>query len=156
APYPEAHFATFPSKLVEPCIKAGTSEKGCCAMCGAPWERVVERKVFRLHNRKAYDGGSFIPTQTVIGIGTQGLSSDSFGQGISTKTLGFRPTCDHGGEPIPCTVLDPLAGSGTVGQVARSHGRSAILIEIKEEYADLAAIRGNLAQPAIETFPEEP
>ena len=37
-----AHFATFPPRsLVEPCIKAGTSEHGCCAECGAPWGRVV-------------------------------------------------------------------------------------------------------------------
>ena len=35
-----AHFATFPPKLVEPCIKAGTSERGACASCGAPWRRV--------------------------------------------------------------------------------------------------------------------
>ena len=28
--FPEAHYATFPEKLVEPCIKAATSEKGCC------------------------------------------------------------------------------------------------------------------------------
>ena len=40
--YSEAHFATFPPALVEPCIKAGTSERGVCAECGAPWERVVE------------------------------------------------------------------------------------------------------------------
>ena len=42
-PYPGMHFATFPYKLVEPCIKAGTSEKGCCPKCGAPWVRMVER-----------------------------------------------------------------------------------------------------------------
>ncbi|HUV72493.1 MAG TPA: hypothetical protein VMW25_05810, partial [Clostridia bacterium] len=28
--FPESHYATFPEKLVEPCIKAATSEKGCC------------------------------------------------------------------------------------------------------------------------------
>ena len=28
APYPGAHFATFPLKLVEPCIKAGSPEGG--------------------------------------------------------------------------------------------------------------------------------
>ncbi len=28
--YPGAHFATFPRRLVEPCIKAGTSERGVC------------------------------------------------------------------------------------------------------------------------------
>ena len=42
APYSGAHFATYPPALVEPCIKAGTSEHGVCPECGAPWERVVE------------------------------------------------------------------------------------------------------------------
>ena len=41
--FPDAHFATFPKKLVEPCVKAGTSERGCCAECGAPWIRQVEK-----------------------------------------------------------------------------------------------------------------
>lgn len=34
-----SHFATFPPKLVEPCVLAGTSAEGCCAKCGAPWAR---------------------------------------------------------------------------------------------------------------------
>jgi DNA modification methylase len=38
-PYRGAHFATFPEKLVEPCILAGTSAKGNCPVCGKPWER---------------------------------------------------------------------------------------------------------------------
>jgi DNA modification methylase len=42
-PFSEAHFATFPPDLIEPCIKAGTSEKGCCAKCGKPWVRDVGR-----------------------------------------------------------------------------------------------------------------
>ena len=41
-PYPEAHFATFPPKLIEPCILAGTSPRAC-EICGAPWERMVEK-----------------------------------------------------------------------------------------------------------------
>jgi DNA modification methylase len=41
--YRGAHFATFSESLILPCIKAGTSEKGCCTECGAPWKRVVER-----------------------------------------------------------------------------------------------------------------
>lgn len=35
-PYKGAHFATFPTALVEPCILAGTSEKGVCSECGSP------------------------------------------------------------------------------------------------------------------------
>ena len=34
-PFPEAHFATFPPALAERCIKAGTSERGCCSQCKA-------------------------------------------------------------------------------------------------------------------------
>ena len=43
APYSEAHFATFPPALAERCIKAGTSERGCCSQCGKPWVRITER-----------------------------------------------------------------------------------------------------------------
>lgn len=37
------HYAAYPEALVEPCVKAGTSEKGACPECGAPWKRVVKR-----------------------------------------------------------------------------------------------------------------
>jgi DNA modification methylase len=40
-PYREAHFATFPTEIPRRAIKAGTSEKGCCAACGAPWVRAT-------------------------------------------------------------------------------------------------------------------
>jgi len=40
--FAEAHFATFPEKLVEPPILAGTSARGCCPECGAPWKRDSE------------------------------------------------------------------------------------------------------------------
>ena len=66
-PYRGAHFATFPPKLIEPCILAG---------------------------------------------------------------------CPAGG-----TVLDPFGGSGTTGQVAVEHGRSAILCELNAEYIGLAKQR---------------
>ena len=43
-PFKQAHFATFPTKLVETCLKAGTSEMGVCSSCGAPWKRVTEKR----------------------------------------------------------------------------------------------------------------
>lgn len=48
-PYKGAHFATFAPRLIEPLIKAATSEKGCCLKCGAPWARVIE-KGFTAHD----------------------------------------------------------------------------------------------------------
>jgi DNA modification methylase len=40
--------------------------------------------------------------------------------------------CPEGG-----TVLDPFAGSGTVGEVASKLGRNAVLVEINPSYAEL-------------------
>ena len=42
-PLKDEHYAAFPTALPTRCIKAGTSERGCCARCGAPWARCVER-----------------------------------------------------------------------------------------------------------------
>jgi hypothetical protein len=59
--YKGAHFAVFPPALILPCIKAGTSEKGCCMECGAPWKRVVERTRQATRpgeNSKVYNGRS--------------------------------------------------------------------------------------------------
>ena len=62
---------------------------------------------------------------------------------LLAKPTGFawEPSCDHEPRAIPATVLDPFAGSGTVGLVADRHGRDAILIEISAEYAELARKR---------------
>ena len=40
--FAEAHFATFPTKLVEPFVKAGCPQK-VCPQCGTGWVRVVEK-----------------------------------------------------------------------------------------------------------------
>lgn len=38
-------------------------------------------------------------------------------------------------------MLDPFGGAGTTGLVADRHGRSAILIELNPEYAEMARKR---------------
>lgn len=134
APYKGAHFATFPPKLIEPCILAGTSAKGVCPECGAPWERVTERigvprDVFpSSSNRRPSDDAN--DARTANSGMSNGLSS--------VTTIGWRPTCAHNLDPIPATVLDPFAGSGTTGRVAVSLGRKAILIDLKPEYLEMA------------------
>ncbi len=40
-------------------------------------------------------------------------------------------------------IADSYAGSGTVGVVAAAHGRGYVLIEIKEEYAEICRKRLN-------------
>ena len=40
----DSHYAAFPDRLVARCIKAGTSFRGCCATCKAPYVPVIERE----------------------------------------------------------------------------------------------------------------
>ena len=45
------------------------------------------------------------------------------------------------GCPVGGTVLDPFGGAGTTGMVADRAGRNAILIELNDEYAEMAKKR---------------
>lgn len=146
-PYAGSHFATFPPDLIKPCIMAGTSSKGCCPKCGAPWERVVERNGGTLNpaegkRRVAATGGA-------ISGGTERCTLGKTDE-VEHKTLGWQPTCEHRQllgamlAPVPCTVLDPFGGSGTVGQVALELGRKAILIDLNPEYMPLIESRTNV------------
>jgi len=49
--------------------------------------------------------------------------------------------CILAGAPAGGVVLDPFAGSGTTGYVAKERGRRAVLIELNPAYCDLAAER---------------
>ena len=122
-PYPEAHFATFPPELPRICIKAGTSERGCCAECGAPWERVVEHEKGdnETANRPKRTAGMDSRTSTLsLPNGPKGWAA----RGGKTTTTGWQPTCDHKAATVPCVVLDPFSGAGTTGVEALALGRS--------------------------------
>lgn len=141
-PYAEAHFATFPPELPERCIKAGTSLKGCCPKCGAPWKRIAQR-----HGKMKVDSSEI----DRFGTGEAGVHR-KIGQKYQDwldknpmETVGWQPTCKCGlTETVPCTVLDPFAGSGTTGVVAKKLGRNAILIELVPPYIQLIRKRVGL------------
>jgi len=148
-PYPEAHFATYPEKLVEPCILAGTSERGNCAECGKPWERIVERDIAYDHvttQRGKSKDGPYAP-QTGDGIGTHDIRHGVY----SLRThKGWQPTCECDADTVPATVLDPFAGSGTTAAVAQRLGRKSIGTDLSEEYLKLASKRlGAISMPMI-------
>jgi DNA modification methylase len=149
----EAHFATMPCALVEPCIKAGTSERGCCPQCGAPWQRVVEKeKVGDRPGRVQERGGDTLE----CAHGDDGRAGSMCS--VTAQTLGWVPTCKcDAGDPRPCVVLDPFLGAGTVGLVAERLGRSYIGIELNPEYAEIARrrIATNGKAKAVAPDPEE-
>lgn len=139
-PYAEAHFATFPPKLIEPLILAGTSHKGCCSACGAPWERIVEKTFVPQPDVSTERGMRGGPGQKPM---DDSDSREGFPRGTtSARTLGWRATCScEGASVIPCTILDPFMGAGTTALVADRLQRNAIGFELGDGYVAQAENR---------------
>jgi len=144
--FPGAHFATFPEKLIEPCIKAGTSEYGCCPKCKAPYERKVERERFG----KATSGTKFDNTMQggPLSRSRQAYRAAGLEGPPPSKTIGWNPTCACGKSALDtCIILDPFCGSGTAGVVALKLGRSFIGTELNPDYCKMARRRIGQAAP---------
>lgn len=158
-----AHFATWPRRLVEWMVKASSSERGCCATCGAPWVRDIRPTPEYSENlAKARDGHDWYQR---VGDGSgnpkcRGKGSNRQGGIVSSyQTIGWRPSCrcDSPLPPQPCTVLDPFCGSGTTILTALALGRRAVGIDLSREYLGMA--RDRIAaglRPVSRYDPERP
>jgi DNA modification methylase len=145
-PFPDAHFAVFPQALVEPCILAGTSEKGACPKCGAPWTRIVESceaEPDPTQRRTAYYNTS--EKYGVSNVGNTGFDKLAARMREGThgkRTAGWEASCECGeAGSVPCVVLDPFMGSGTTALVALRANRKFIGTELNAEYAEIARRR---------------
>jgi DNA modification methylase len=152
--YSGAHYATFPEALVEPCIKAGTSEAGVCPDCGGQWARAVERETpsyYQERKHREFSGRKVDGNENYTSISKGRPDNSGVGYGSNT-TLGFRPTCTcppH--TPIPATVLDIFAGSGTTGVVCQKLGRSFVGLDLSMEYLSINA-RERLTLTALDEW----
>ncbi len=153
-PFSGAHFAVMPTKLVQPCILAGTSERGCCPVCGAPWERVRERTAQPATSAK---GSKFDAGKTAI----NGNGRTQPGERYITQATGWQPTCTcpglDGDAPWPDVTMHPdgaanwpacpapsstrSRAAGTTLAVAVGLGRHGIGIELNASYIALAEKR---------------
>ncbi|OHD25082.1 MAG: hypothetical protein A2Y38_02735 [Spirochaetes bacterium GWB1_59_5] len=136
SPYKGAHFACWPPKLVERMILAGSSEKGRCPTCKAPWGRVVDRK-WAQPTRQNYKAAE---TAHWKGLQPTGRIGGFVGGQVATK--GWQPTCEcPAHEPERSVVLDPFSGSATTGLVALQLGRNYVGLDLNEKYLPLALAR---------------
>lgn len=133
ASYKGAHFATFPERLVTPMILAGTSRKGCCPACGAPWKRIIEKETH-------FESGSGRAGRSPEEVGGK-WGENRYEKNIllgptnSIHTVGWEAGCScNAGEPVPCKVLDPFNGAGTTGLVALQLGCDYLGIDLSPEY----------------------
>jgi DNA modification methylase len=148
--YSGSHYATFPPQLPEICIRAGTSERGCCPTCGKQWVRVVEKE----KPPKEVFTNTTMPQDGFVSSGAWNGGGKGFGQKLQKwldehppQTLGWRADCKcEAGEPVPCTVLDVFGGSGTTVMVATKLRRIGIGLDLDPRNAALEARRLAAAQ----------
>lgn len=143
ARYDDDHYATYPPELIEPCILAGTSEKGCCAMCGAPHVRKLTEasggtigQSYINHDRTLYKGKQ-----------VHDFARDLMRVYVPAQHKGWTPGCTHARDLIPCRVLDMFAGSGTTGEVCMKLCRDFTGCELDPKC--LSQIQNRTKQPGL-------
>lgn len=133
-PFPEAHFATFPEKLIEPMILS-SCPKEICKKCGRARERII--KLGEVVMTGGSNKGKLSKSEGYV----EGREhhGHQFKQ-HEHKTLGWTDcNCKAGWKSG--IVLDPFIGSGTVAVVAKRLGRNYLGIELKEDYIKIAEQR---------------
>jgi len=127
-PFPEAHFAAFPERLIEPMIKAGCP-RWICKKCGKARERIIEPT--EEYRRKLEEGKGYYENYKKAGKKSNKSTTSEY------YTVGWTDCgCNAGWRPG--IVLDPFMGSGTVAVVAKRLGRNWIGIELNPEYIEMA------------------
>jgi len=150
-----SHFAVYPPELIEPCILAGTSAKGCCGDCGEPYSRIIGKACPMCDTliptqHKSCNNCGYKNTGWLEGRedneSTRAGENNTIGALVSRKKTitpnktvqqGWEVGCGCNADSIPCTVLDPFGGSGTTAAVALKHHRKSIMCELNPEYASL-------------------
>lgn len=130
-PYSEAHFATFPERLIIDCIKAGCPEF-VCKKCGKARERIVENE-YIVHENWYGD-------KTKKSKNSRGKAGSSYKEKVKINDVGFNDCGCNAGFSLGI-VLDPFMGAGTTALVARKLNRNFIGIELNEEYIKIAQKR---------------
>ncbi|KKM05541.1 hypothetical protein LCGC14_1753070, partial [marine sediment metagenome] len=143
--FPEAHFATYPEKLVEPMVKSGCPEF-ICTKCGKARGKIYE-PTMKIERSQTYDGKqqgqdkqfSHKRIQMLVKAGREaGLPHDNT---VVPKEFKGYTDCGCGEGWRHGIVLDPFAGSGTTCLVAAQNRRDWIGIELKAEYIEMAKRR---------------
>ncbi len=160
-----AHYAAFPTELVKRCLLAGTSQRGYCRVCGAPWVRVVERQREHGLAADAYGKSNDIEDdqhaykrihRRLKAARAAGEAHDNPLGGY--KTLGWRQSCScPAAEPRPGVVLDPFAGSGRTLIAASRLNLDGVGIELNPGYVTMAEklIQADVVKDAGPLFAEE-
>jgi DNA modification methylase len=99
-----AHYATFPRELPRRAILLGSSAKGCCPRCRAPWVRVVEKSSYARLDTQPKKAAQVDFFNGKGSGGNEGMISSgqawaAFKVANPDRFIGWRPSCPCYGTP---------------------------------------------------------
>jgi len=130
-PFPEAHFATFPEKLIETPIRAGCPEF-ICKKCGKARVKIFKEATGGTKGHSWHDHSADMKKGNVKKQTGSEYNTYKRGNFIGYTDCGCNAGFEGG------IVLDPFSGAGTTAVVAKKQGKKYIGIELKQEYIDMA------------------
>lgn len=159
-----AHFATFPPSLVRPMVVGSCPPAACSVCGRGwkhvverteDVDQTANGSRFDRGKTGSRDGGDrtqvgdrllvadrgyepdcvCVPKQDAVGNRTYtGFNARWAEGGREVEDKGYEEDYTCHAQPVPGTVLDPFAGSGTVARVAWELGRSSISIDLNPDY----------------------
>ena len=142
-PFKGAHFATFPTTLIERILKCAAPRE-VCSLCGKPRERIIKSHAYKEFNvtkedrekakeEKGYTHHS--ASNLITGLNKK----PNWAKVYRGETIGWTK-CNCNEKFKGGIVLDTFIGSGTTALVAKQLGLNWIGIELNEKYAKEIAI----------------
>lgn len=143
--YKGNHFAVYPAALCKVPILAGCPE-ALCVKCGLPRVKVYE-KGFTLHTGHTESTYGKKTTAGRLALLRQ-AARERGGEYRNDAEMVGHATCGCGAGFVSGAVLDPFAGSGTTGAVAKELGRRYVGVELNPDYCGLHVHRLKQTKPA--------
>jgi len=137
---PEAHYAVFPEELTTELLKPHASK--ICKKCGLPKKKIVEAvgevitesmKYAGCNKKGDYKGENRKNYTFHLAQNRRILKK----MGQLERVVGYKE-CDCGAGYKNKIVLDPFAGRGTVGKVAKKSGMDDLLFDINPKNIKIA------------------
>ena len=137
-PFPEAHFAVFPEKLVEPLIMA-SCPRWVCKKCEQPKKQVIKvppnPDAFNIRVRDVKEGRIKFEDRKASETEVSQYQEEEYQSQSREIVIAKGCKCNAGFKPG--IVLDPFSGAGTTAVVAKKLYRNFIGFEISKEYIDI-------------------
>jgi DNA modification methylase len=140
ASHSDAHFAVFPSELIESPINSSCPAK-LCSKCRKPYKPKVEKESNpegilgeKEPNSRTKSGGH--KPEEIEGTRLkEGHNPTQYSNVISAE---YIKDCECDASEAPGVVLDPFIGSGTTAVVAEQLDRDWIGIDLNKDYVDMS------------------